>query len=134
LLDITLTYNHGHFDTVIVVTTIQDEATQKVANKHGAITVQTDLSRRNFNKGAAINAGFSRKCRLVAPPGRPLPVDRAIAAPHTSGGGRPGSTPAPVARAPLGVSPPLGKAYLHDHDRLLSLARLQLSFFGWRRG
>jgi hypothetical protein len=64
LLDITLTYNHGHFDTVIVVTTIQDKATQKVANKHGAITVQTDLFKkngRNFNKGAAINAAFSRE-------------------------------------------------------------------------
>ncbi len=63
LLDITLTYNHGHFDTVIVVTTIEDKATQKVANKRGAVIVQTDLFKkngRNFNKGAAINAGFSR--------------------------------------------------------------------------
>jgi hypothetical protein len=63
ILDITLTYNHGHFDTVIVVTTHADQATHAVANKHGAILVQSDLFYKNgrkFNKGAAINAGFNR--------------------------------------------------------------------------
>jgi len=63
VLDITLTYNHGHFDTVIVVTTHADTKTHAVANKHGAVLVQTDLFGKNgrrFNKGAAINAGFAR--------------------------------------------------------------------------
>ncbi len=41
--------------------------------------------------------------RLVAPPGRPLSVDRATAALRIPGGSRPGSAPAPVARPPLGV-------------------------------
>jgi hypothetical protein len=63
LLDITLSLNHPHLDTLIVVTSHADHATQAVARKHGAICVQTDLFRKNgrtFNKGAAINAGFSR--------------------------------------------------------------------------
>lgn len=62
-LDVTLAINHPHFDTFIVVTAHDDRATQAVARKHGAICVQTDLfskNGRNFNKGAAINAGFSR--------------------------------------------------------------------------
>jgi hypothetical protein len=63
LLDLTLTANHPHLDTMIVVTSHADRATQKVARKHGAICVQTDLFQKNgrhFNKGAAINAGLSR--------------------------------------------------------------------------
>jgi hypothetical protein len=63
LLDITLALNHPHLDTMIVVTSHGDRATQAVARKHGAICVQTDLFGKNgrtFNKGAAINAGFSR--------------------------------------------------------------------------
>jgi hypothetical protein len=63
LLDATLSLNHPHLDTLIVVTSQADRATQAVAQKHGAICVQTDLfgkNGRNFNKGAAINAGFSR--------------------------------------------------------------------------
>jgi len=63
LLDVTLGLNHPHLDTLIVVTTHADRATQAVAKKHGAICVQTDLFAKNgraFNKGAAINAGFSR--------------------------------------------------------------------------
>ena len=63
LLDITLALNHPHLDTAIVVTSHADRATQAVARKHGAICVQTDLFEKNgrhFNKGAAINAGFSR--------------------------------------------------------------------------
>ena len=63
LLDVTLTLNHPHLDTLIVVTTHDDRATQQVAKKHGAICVQTDLFRKNgrrLNKGAAINAGFDR--------------------------------------------------------------------------
>jgi glycosyltransferase involved in cell wall biosynthesis len=63
LLDATLSINHPHLDTMIVVTSHDDTRTQGVAKKHGAICVQTDLHKkhgRNFNKGAAINAGFNR--------------------------------------------------------------------------
>src|SRR5437899_1923841 len=61
LLDITLTRNHAHFDTYIVVTTHADRRTQAVCRKHSATCVLSDLffkNGRNFNKGAAINAGF----------------------------------------------------------------------------
>jgi hypothetical protein len=61
LLDVTLTLNHAHVDTMIVVTSHDDRRTQAVAHKHGAVCVQTDLFRKNgrkFNKGAAINAGM----------------------------------------------------------------------------
>ena len=61
MLDVTLSLNHPHLDTMIVVTSHADKATQRVARKHGAICVQTDLFQKNgrrFNKGAAINAGF----------------------------------------------------------------------------
>jgi len=63
LLDLTLPLNHPHLDTMIVVTSHADRATQQVAKKHGAICVQTDLFSKNgrqFNKGAAINAGMGR--------------------------------------------------------------------------
>jgi len=63
LLDVTLGLNHPHLDTMIVVTTHEDKATQQVAKKHGAICVQSDLFGKNgrkLNKGAAINAGFDR--------------------------------------------------------------------------
>lgn len=63
LLDIALTHNHAQVDTMIVVTSHADKATQRVCRKHGSICVQTDLFRkngRNFNKGAAINVGFDR--------------------------------------------------------------------------
>ena len=62
LLDVTLTLNHPHVDTMIVVTSHEDYRTQQVASKHGAICVTTDLLGKNgrkFNKGAAINAGMS---------------------------------------------------------------------------
>ena len=61
LLDVTLGLNHQHLDTMIVVTSHADRRTQAVAKKHGALCIQTDLFKkngRNFNKGAAINAGF----------------------------------------------------------------------------
>lgn len=63
MLDITLGMNHPQVDTFIVVTSHEDRKTQMVAQKHGAICVQTDLFKkngRNFNKGAAINVGFDR--------------------------------------------------------------------------
>ena len=63
ILDVTLALNHPHLDTMIVVTSHDDRRTQRVAQKHGAICVQTDLFKKNgraFNKGAAINAGLSR--------------------------------------------------------------------------
>ena len=63
LLDVTLGVNHPHLDTMIVVTSHDDTATHRVAAKHGAICVQTDLFKkngRNFNKGAALNAGMAR--------------------------------------------------------------------------
>ncbi len=62
VLDVTLGFNHPHFDTLIVVTSHDDRKTQKVCQKHGVTCVQTDLFKkngRNFNKGAAINAGFN---------------------------------------------------------------------------
>lgn len=61
LLDVTLGLNHPHLDTMIVVTSHDDTLTHAVCAKHGAFCVQTDLFKkngRNFNKGAAINAGF----------------------------------------------------------------------------
>lgn len=63
VLDVSLGLNHPHLDTMIVVTTHGDKATQQVAKKHGAICVQSDLFGKNgrkLNKGAAINAGFDR--------------------------------------------------------------------------
>lgn len=62
ILDVTLGFNMAHVDTMIVVTSHEDRKTAQVANKHGAMLVQTDLFRKNgrtFNKGAAINAGFN---------------------------------------------------------------------------
>jgi hypothetical protein len=62
MLDETLGHNMAHVDTMIVVTSHEDWRTQQVASKHGAIVVPTDLFKkngRNFNKGAAINAGFN---------------------------------------------------------------------------
>ena len=61
ILDYTLERNMPQVDTMIVVTSHEDTKTQKVARKHGAIVVQTDLHKKNgrkFNKGAMINAGF----------------------------------------------------------------------------
>ena len=63
MLDATLTLNHPHLDTMIVVTTHSDHKTQAVAKKHGAICVLSDLFSKNgrhFNKGAALNAGLAR--------------------------------------------------------------------------
>jgi hypothetical protein len=60
-LDVSLSHNMSQVDTMIVVTSHEDKKTQQVAQKHGAICVQTDLFKKNgrsFNKGAAINAGF----------------------------------------------------------------------------
>lgn len=62
ILDHTLPLNHPHLDTMIVVTSFDDYKTKQVANKHGAICVQSDLFTKNdrkFNKGAAINDGFN---------------------------------------------------------------------------
>jgi hypothetical protein len=61
LLDETLQINHPHLDTMIVVTAHDDKATHHVCRKHGVICVHSDLIKkngRNFNKGAAVNAGF----------------------------------------------------------------------------
>lgn len=62
LLDHTLEINHPHMDNMIVITSHDDKNTQTVVRKHGATLVLTDLfkkNERNFNKGAAINAGFN---------------------------------------------------------------------------
>ncbi len=62
MLDVTLGLNMAQVDHMIVVTSHEDKRTHKVINKHGATMVQTDLFKkhgRNFNKGAAINAGFN---------------------------------------------------------------------------
>ncbi len=61
VLDYALALNHPHVDHMIVVTSHEDKRTQRVAAKHSATLVVTDLHQkngRNFNKGAAINAGF----------------------------------------------------------------------------
>jgi hypothetical protein len=61
LLDFTLSHNHQHFDSYHVVTSHDDVATQRVGMKHGCTVITTDAFKkngRNFNKGAAINAGF----------------------------------------------------------------------------
>jgi hypothetical protein len=61
ILDYTLGLNHPHVDMMVVVTSHDDKKTQAVVKKHGATLVVTDLHKknvRNFNKGAAINAGF----------------------------------------------------------------------------
>jgi hypothetical protein len=61
ILDCTLGFNHPHVDMMVVVTSHQDKKTQDVVKKHGATLVVTDLVKKNdrqFNKGAAINAGF----------------------------------------------------------------------------
>ena len=63
ILDVTLGLNHPHLDNLIVVTSHEDKATQLCAKKHSVMCVPTDLFKkngRNFNKGAAINAGFDR--------------------------------------------------------------------------
>lgn len=63
VLNLTLGLNHPHLDTMIVVTSHEDRATQLCCQKHSVMCVQTDLFKkngRNFNKGAAINAGFDR--------------------------------------------------------------------------
>lgn len=63
ILDETLPLNYPHLNTMIVVTSHDDKKTKMVAQKHGAICVETDLFKKNgrkFNKGAAINAGFDR--------------------------------------------------------------------------
>ena len=62
ILDVTLPLNHPHLDHLIVVTAHKDKATKSVCRKHGVTCVETDLfskNGRNFNKGAAINAGFN---------------------------------------------------------------------------
>ena len=61
MLDFTLGLNHSHVDHYIVVTSHEDRATAQVCLKHSATCVKTDLFRKNgrqFNKGAAINAGM----------------------------------------------------------------------------
>jgi hypothetical protein len=61
LLEVSLQMNLPHLDTMIVVTSHDDNKTHKLCKKYGAFCVQTDLFRKNkrqFNKGAAINIGF----------------------------------------------------------------------------
>ncbi len=63
ILDVSLGQNSHLADTVTVVTSYDDKRTHSVCKKHGAFCVQTDLFKkngRNFNKGAAINAGMDR--------------------------------------------------------------------------
>jgi hypothetical protein len=63
ILEQTLITNHDIADHYIVVTSFSDKKTQMLAKSFGATCVPTDLfykNGRNFNKGAAINAGFGR--------------------------------------------------------------------------
>lgn len=58
----TLEQNMSQVDTAIVVTDHNDRKTHEVCRKLGVRCVPTDLFKkngRNFNKGAAINAGFN---------------------------------------------------------------------------
>jgi hypothetical protein len=62
LLDYTLSLNQRHADHYIVVTSHADQGTQWVARRHGARCGGTDLFEKDgcdFNKGAALNAGFN---------------------------------------------------------------------------
>jgi hypothetical protein len=61
VLDWTIGFNHKQVDHLIVITSHEDCDTQRVCLKHSVTCVKTDLFRkngRNFNKGAAINAGM----------------------------------------------------------------------------
>ena len=61
-LDVAIEFNHPHVDNYIVVTSHSDHKTQAVCRKHGVQCVQTDLFKKNgreFNKGAALNAGMN---------------------------------------------------------------------------
>ncbi len=62
MLEVTLALNMPQVDNMIVVTSHDDWKTKAIATKYGAMCVPTDLFKKNgrtFNKGAAINAGFS---------------------------------------------------------------------------
>jgi len=63
VLDVTLGLNQPHLDTMIVVTTHDDKATQQVAKKHGAICVQSDL----FGRGIDPSASYAWKAILFMP-------------------------------------------------------------------
>ena len=52
VLDVTLALNHPHVDTMIVVTSHDDRRTHRVARKHGAICVQTDIERHSRDRTA----------------------------------------------------------------------------------
>jgi hypothetical protein len=61
LLDVCLKANMPHVDNMVVVTKESDHLTRKVASKHGAQCVITDLYTKNgktFNKGAALTQGL----------------------------------------------------------------------------
>lgn len=62
VLEESLRFNHRQVDNLIVVTSHDDKRTHSVCRKYGTTCVQTDLFKKNgrkFNKGAAINEGFS---------------------------------------------------------------------------
>lgn len=67
LLGLCLPYNLHHFDEVWVVTSPRDEASQRVAMRHGANLVLTDLFYANgatFNKWAALEHGLDCMGRM----------------------------------------------------------------------
>ena len=81
ILEQVLIHNIPQIDTYIVVTSHEDRATQKCCKKYGTFCIPTDLfskNGRNFNKGAAINAGFDYfqwfgwrlhlDCDIILPP------------------------------------------------------------------
>lgn len=66
LLSLTLPWNRHHFDEVWVVTSVRDEATQRVAMAHGANLVLTDLfyaDGAHFNKWRALEHGLDQMGR-----------------------------------------------------------------------
>lgn len=61
ILNITLPYNRHHFEEVMVVTTPQDDETQRVAQKYGARVYQTRAfyhGGAHFNKWRALEEGL----------------------------------------------------------------------------
>jgi len=61
-LEISLSKNAKHFDNIIVVSSLEDKITEEICHKYNAKCVKTDafyINNAKFNKGLAINVGFS---------------------------------------------------------------------------
>jgi hypothetical protein len=61
-LEISLSKNTKYFDNIIVVTSLQDKITEEICHKYKVTCIKTDafyIDNAKFNKGLAINVGFS---------------------------------------------------------------------------